>query len=233
MRRKAYDPVLTVERCLRLSTMDLNHAGVLRSRRGAKWSIEWNTISRQQAGRAALTVVDTSGDFASEIEIACYIHVENSPSAVLLRQRIHLPTTRSGIGDTRRWLRCDSELRGVCGRRCRELYLPPGTDEFACQRCHSLIHESQRHVKHPPPRGLQRVVRMRRMLEADVPTTWRLDQRIPMTDAQSYTTWPGVIYYHDPDERKIQRDIRSQAELARANVRRRVKSAKPPETEVA
>ena len=233
MRRKAYDPVLTVERCLRLSTMDLNHEGVLRSRRGAKWSIEWSTISRQQAGRAALTVVDTSGDSASEIEIACYIHMSSSPTAVLLRQRIRLPTTRSGIGYTRSWLRCDSELRGVCGRRCRELYLPPGMHEFACKRCHGLIHESQRHVKRPPPRGIRHVVRIRSRKELDVPTTWRLKERIPMADAQSYSSWPGIIYYHDPDQRRIQEDIRSQAELARANVRRRVESAEPPETEVA
>jgi LSD1 subclass zinc finger protein len=59
-----------------------------------------------------------------------------------------LETEVYGTGH-RRWLACPGLEGAPCGSRRRKLYLPPGTDVFACADCHGI------EVPHAPARPLR------------------------------------------------------------------------------
>jgi hypothetical protein len=60
---------------------------------------------------------------------------------------IPVVSTRCNYGGKRWWFICPLVVNGrVCQRRCRIVYLPPGTEYFGCRECHQLTYESrQRH----------------------------------------------------------------------------------------
>ena len=53
---------------------------------------------------------------------------------------VHLDTTPCHFGGKRWWFICPNT---TCGRRCRILYLAPGSPYFACRICHNLTYRSQ------------------------------------------------------------------------------------------
>lgn len=55
---------------------------------------------------------------------------------------VHIDSTPCNYGGCRWWFLCPS-----CHRRCRILYLAPGSDYFACRICHNLTYTSQQESK--------------------------------------------------------------------------------------
>ena len=53
---------------------------------------------------------------------------------------VRLDTTPCYFGGKRWWFLCPNT---TCGRRCRILYLAPGSPYFACRVCHNLTYRSQ------------------------------------------------------------------------------------------
>lgn len=55
---------------------------------------------------------------------------------------IPVVSTRCNYGGKRWWFICPLVVNGrVCQRRCRIVYLPPGTEYFGCRECHQLTYE--------------------------------------------------------------------------------------------
>jgi hypothetical protein len=134
--------VVSVEQCRRLSTVDLNHARVLRAMSGTRWRAEWFNPGRQRTGSAALRVVRINSDF--HLDVAYYMRDEANNNDRLVKQRISVVSIPSKVGQQRFMFVCPGRKDHPCGRTIRDLYIRPHSPGFACRHCHKLGYEVDR-----------------------------------------------------------------------------------------
>jgi hypothetical protein len=63
----------------------------------------------------------------------------------LLDYSVEIVSTPCHFGGLRYWFTCPLGVNSrLCGRRCRCLYLPYGSEYFGCRECHRLTYQSRR-----------------------------------------------------------------------------------------
>ena len=111
------------------------------------WSnCRWLGKSSTRAHRSPTPVVEECV-VISVPQLACSCHLPPEPGTYAFKLKVHgacftqilslVPKLLPGGGHA---------LEGVCGcgQRCRKLYLPPGSQQLACRRCHGLLYHDQK-----------------------------------------------------------------------------------------
>ena len=126
-RWRDHEKATTVEQCLAIDLGTLKRQGALK---GAPHVVRWRDLySGEVLGYAGIRrTLPIEGD-------ALLVGFE-LPNKKDIIQRIELTSTLPHFGGERWWFKCD------CGHRGYRLYLPPGTERFACTDCHDLVYQS-------------------------------------------------------------------------------------------
>lgn len=129
-----------VERSCTLSLADLKRAGSFDARgysTASFWTWSWG---ESVYAKVRVLVAPTGSDDydSSHLKICYHWRSDDQTEWREVRDTFDLCRTFPNYGGARWWLRC------VCGRRVGKLYLPPGSNNFRCRRCHRLRYRTQR-----------------------------------------------------------------------------------------
>ena len=140
----------TVERCLILSSAKLQRDRLLRAGLHAPGSVTWSVAATGEKTDSVGCEVNTLDRADAWIRLH-YTRVQDKDEVAF---RVRLTTTPLPWGGVRWWFVCPLTVNGrSCGRRCGNLYLPPGGRYFGCRVCYDLTYESTRH--RPLPEALR------------------------------------------------------------------------------
>jgi hypothetical protein len=142
MGRKPWTDRLTVEQCSRLSISEIVRAGVFRVDLGTWSSCRWIDGDGKQV-RIALFRLLRGDDGGLILRFQQSIPRGLSSSSMPYDQTARITIMRCNFGGWRPWFHCPKLTKGIaCGRRVRDLYLPPSGVELGCRSCLNLTYWS-------------------------------------------------------------------------------------------
>jgi hypothetical protein len=134
-----------VEEVRAIDMLDLQREGVFKNRAGVNWTSSWSTNGAVVASVSYRVEVD--GGKPRGLRFMYSITNNNSGKKQDYSYVVEVTSTPCNYGGERWWFICPLIVDGrACRRRCRIIYLPPGSEYFGCRECHQLSYESrQRH----------------------------------------------------------------------------------------
>jgi len=145
--RAVRDPKRLVNECLHLDLVELRRRGLLAAQGGS--SITWTRPARPGMW-TKVTLTLLRSEIGQPVAFA-FEHRSLSvrgPMGATSTGVVSLTATRPRLGGWRWWFACPQPLPqgdGVCGRRCRVLYLRPGDQQPGCRLCLRLTYASRQH----------------------------------------------------------------------------------------
>ena len=131
---------VAVEQSLALDTTIWAREGLLRSGTPTSGALNWCDAETGEMATILLYEIDRAGP-AWGVRLAYVLPGTNQAR----EQWVPLQSTTPHLGGVRWWFTCALRTEGgLCFRRCRVLYLPPGREYFGCRHCHQLVYASQR-----------------------------------------------------------------------------------------
>lgn len=139
---------LLVSQAKKLDSMELYRFGLFSRPSGfaCTWYWLWTENGRQKQNDIMIRSEGEPGCAPSSVRLT-YTATPWEGEATDCDYEVALSFTPYHFGGGRWWFVCPLSVRGVsCRRRCRILYLAPGSVYFGCRECHRLTYESrQRH----------------------------------------------------------------------------------------
>ena len=130
-----YNKKTQVEECIKLSISNIK--GSLKPR--CLTSLTWSQGGEKIANIGLL--IQGSGD--PEVVWLMYSAFRFGSEKKKYEYPVYLQTTPLPWGGHRYWFSCPLKPRGIiCGRRVKDLYLPPGYEIFGCRHCYDLTYRS-------------------------------------------------------------------------------------------
>lgn len=138
-RKKRVDEVRSID------ILDLQRNKVFSRGSNMRWTASWSWNGKVVAS-VSYQLEGSIGE-PSGLRFTYSITDNNPDRMKAYNYIIPVVSTRCNFGGKRWWYICPLIVNGdSCLRRCRILYLPPGTEYFGCRECHQLSYESkQRH----------------------------------------------------------------------------------------
>ena len=136
---------MLIGRAFRMDVQMLKRQGLFNFDSSVSWSFYWQKDKRTGPSLECRFVHDAQGQPGLRLE---YTVVNNtSGERKDFDYVVSLVTTPCHFGGVRWWFICPLTKNNVpCQRRCRYLYLPPGSMLLGCRECFELTYETrQRH----------------------------------------------------------------------------------------
>ena len=136
---------MRVDEVRSIDILGLQHNGVFKKGPYLNWTCKWSRFGEVMASISYCLTGDENGPTGLNFTYS----ITKSEKAEKKHYDYIVPveSTPCNYGGKRWWFVCPLVVDGCkCQRRCRIMYLPPGTEYFGCRECHRLTYESrQRH----------------------------------------------------------------------------------------
>jgi len=143
--REVWNRKIRVDEVKSIDILDLQRKKVFGKGPGMIWASSW---SRNGEVVASISYrVEAGEDGPSGLRFMYTITDNDAGDKKEYNYIIPVIATPCNFGGKRWWYVCPLIVNGrACRRRCRIVYMPPGSEYFGCRECHQLTYESrQRH----------------------------------------------------------------------------------------
>jgi len=104
---------------------------------------------------------------------------------------IPIVATSCNYGGERWWYVCPLVVGGrSCLRRCRIIYMPPGSEYFGCRECHRLTYESRQRHREKFYEGFEKPYKAAKALQGELARakSWKKKERLWLQLSRAHAT---------------------------------------------
>lgn len=139
----------TVKNCFCLDLLPLVWLRAVQTGTRSQGILCWPASARREHASTIGYEVDMRGTPGMRLTYG-YQHLDDATPAEQIEQityQVRLVTTAQHYGGSKWWFACLLARPGrtACGKRVRQLYLPPGRKYFGCRHCYALTYASRQH----------------------------------------------------------------------------------------